>query len=143
MQHARGRLAMPHNLYPKALSLARPVARGWLSLTHAHTSLMADAFKAERDGDLDGCQPLDVWRIGCHLLSQQLERELVRRDVAAAKVRRRLRPLIALRRPRNVLLAEAHDVNGADGFPFTEEEITDLTREAVWFALPTRERAHG
>jgi hypothetical protein len=51
-------------------------------------------------------------------------------------VKRRLRPLIALRKPSNVLLAEAHDVNGASGFPLEEREVNSIAATEMYWALP-------
>ena len=47
-----------------AVSLARPVARGWLSLTHAHAMLLADVA-----GDLGR------YRVHRHVLGLRLEQE--------------------------------------------------------------------
>jgi hypothetical protein len=126
----------PAELVPLAASLARPVARGWMSLGDAHASLIAEAVKAERTGDLGGLTAPNMVKGLQHILSLHLEALERRRDLAAYRIRQRLRPLIASRRPSNVLFAEAHDVNGADDFPLAEEEVTDMVRREMYFALP-------
>lgn len=123
---------MPGNPYALAAELAAPVARGDLTLTDADTALILAAFQQHRRGSPH--DPADVFR-GCqHILRLYLQRHETRRGIAEMKVRRRLRPLIALRKPRNVLLAEAHGVNGAEGFPFQEPEVTTITAREVYFA---------
>ena len=120
---------MTSNPYVLAAELARPVARGWLPLGHAHAALLATALANRRSGS--PYDPFHVFKGLRHILDLHLEAEERRRAVAEMRMKRRLRPLIALRKPRNVLLAEAHGVNGADRFPFTEDEVTDITAAEV------------
>lgn len=132
---------MTDNLYPLAAELARPVARGYLTRTQADATLLASTLQAKREGRL----PYDVKDVfgGLrHILTLNLEREERRRDMAAYRIRRRLRPLIAVRKPSNVLLAEAHDVNGADGFPFTEADVDDMATTEMYFAMPAGRQSH-
>lgn len=123
---------MTRNPYDLAAELARPVARGYLSLSHAHAALLAAALAQQRLGSPYDAH--DVYRGLQHVLGLHLERLERRRAVAEMRMKRRLRPLIALRKPRNVLLAEAHDVNGAEGFPFDEPDVSVIAAREVYFA---------
>ena len=123
---------MTSNPYDLAASLAKPVARGWLPLAHAHATLLATALQRHRLGS--PYDPFHVFKGLRHILDLHLEAEERRRSIAEMRMRRRLRPLIALRKPRNVLLAEAHDVNGAEGFPFDEPDVTTITAREMYFA---------
>ena len=119
--------------YALAAELAQPVARGDLTLTEAHASLLATTLRAVRAGNLAPANILHAYKLQQHVLGLHLEQLEHKRAVAEMKVRRRLRPLLALRKPSNVVLAEAHDVNGAEGFPFAEPEITDIAARETYF----------
>jgi hypothetical protein len=123
--------------YALAAELARPVARGHLTLTDADAELLLTAFGLHRNGS--PYDPLDVFSGLQHILRLHLERLEVARDLAAMRIRSRLRPLLALRKPSNVLLAEAHDVNGAAGFPFDEETVTAMATTEMYWAMPARQ----
>lgn len=112
---------MSTNPYPLAASLARPVARGWLSQDDAEDSILIAALR-----DRSGHDPLDVYRIGRHILSQRLAAEHARRDLAGHHIRRKLWEMIEQRQRARALLAEAHGVNGDEGFPLTEDEVSDI-----------------
>lgn len=114
------------HVYALARELADPVARGTLPHTHALAALLAGTVQAEREGRLAPYKAADVYRLQKHLFGLELERRQRRRDIAAMNVRRRVWPLMKLGRPRNVLLAEAHDVNGAAKFPLDEPEVTEI-----------------
>ena len=129
------------NPYPLAAELARPVARGWLTLTDAHIALLLAACQAVRNGYQDQ-DAAGIWRLQRHVLGLHLEAEERRRDLAEARVKRRLRPLIALRKPSNVLLAEAHDVNGAAGFPLEEREVNSIAATEMYWAMPRHGGQH-
>jgi hypothetical protein len=120
--------------YALAAELAQPVARGYLTLTEAHTALLTSTVAAERLGKLAPYRATDVYRLQRYLLGQHLERLENRRAITAMKVRARIRPLLELRKPRNVVLAEAHDVNGAAGFPFDEPDVTDIANRQAFYA---------
>lgn len=125
---------MPGNPYDLAAELAQPVARGYMPLAHAHVAMLASTVRAERRGELAPHRAVDVFRLQKHILGQHLDRLMARRAVAEGRLKRRIRPLIALRQPRNVVLAEAHDVNGAEGFPFDETDATFLALREIHFA---------
>lgn len=116
---------MPDDPYALAAELARPVAHGYLSVVDAVRALV-----------ISSEQP-DVFRLQQHILGLHLHRLRTRRAVTALHIKRRIKPLLALRKPRNVVLAEAHDVNGAEGFPFDEPAVTDIVqRELYWAGRP-------
>jgi hypothetical protein len=107
--------------YKLAASLARPVARGYLSQDDAEDSLLVTALRSR-----SGHDPLDVYRIARHILAQKLADMHARRELAAHHIKRLLEPMIALHKPSRALLAEAHGVNGEEGFPLGEDEVTEL-----------------
>jgi hypothetical protein len=127
--------------YALARELAQPVARGYLSLTEAHIALLTGSVRAERRGELAPFKAADVFRLQRHLLGLHLERLMSKRDIAEMRIKQRVRPLIASLKPPNVVLAEANDVNGAEGFPFDEVSVNDIARGEVYFAR--RQRRHG
>ena len=129
-------IAPQARLHALAQQLARPVARGWISLTEAHVALLVAAART----DLGDLQFPDFVRGTQYSLQLTLERENARRDLCAHRIRRTVAPMIAARKPRNVLLAEAHGINGEAGFPLIEEEVNDLVKTEVWHALPPAPR---
>ena len=137
--------AMPAgtHLHRLAASLARPVARGWLSPSDAMGSLAAFTFTAKRKGGLGPYKPEDVFGTLCHTLDQRLKSETERRELARLRIRRLLRPMIGTRKPWRALMAEAHGLNGEAAFPLTEGEVGDVVREEVWWSLPAGGRRRG
>lgn len=131
------------NLHRLAASLARPVARGWLSSEAAKDSLAVLTMRAKRKGTLGPYQPGAVFDTLCFTLDQRLKSEENKRDLATHHVRRAVAPMIAARQPSRALLAEAHGVNGAAGFPLTEDEVGEAVRIEVWWSLPAGGRHHG
>lgn len=79
-----------------------------------------------------------LWRGAQHVLNLRIQDETLRRDLAAHAIARVMQPLLASLRPSRMLLAEAHNINGARGFPLTEEEVTDLARTEVYWFLKRR-----
>jgi hypothetical protein len=130
------------HLYRLAASLARPVARGDLDLSAAHASLINNTIAAERRGELGPYKAADVVGGMRDALRLHLERAETRRELTAQRIRRLLAPMIDQRKPRNMLLAEAHGVNGAADFPFSEQEVTDLVTAEVYYSLPARGRSY-
>ena len=125
---------MSANPYALAAELARPVARGYLTRTDALSEMLTSTLALARRNEIAGTEPTDVFRLQRHLFFQHLGRLEANRAIAEMRMTRRLRPLIALRKPSNVLAAEAHDVNGAEGFPFDEQAVNDITAREVFFA---------
>jgi len=118
------------NPYRLAAELARPVARGYLTRTEADAALLAGTLRAKREGRL----PYDVRDVfgGLrHILTLNLENEERRRAMTEHRIQRRIYSVIEKRKPSNVVLAEAHDVNGVDGFPFDETDVTTMAVVAM------------
>jgi len=132
-------MAPYERLYAMARELARPVVTDLLPAAQAGAALWVATLAAERRGELP-CPAEDVVRLQRHLLAGEIRRQRARQDVAAARIRRLLGPMIAMRRKANVLFAEAYGVNGEAGFPLSEEQVTDIVRTEIWFALPARPR---
>ena len=130
------------NPYPLAKELARPVARGWLTLTEAHIALLHATLDAVTHGYQDQ-DVLGIWKLQRHVLGLHLEAEERRRDLAEAQVKRRVRLQLTLRKPRNAVLAEAHDVNGSAGFPLLEREVNSIAAGEMVWALPRGGQHHG
>ena len=127
--------------YPLAASLARPVARGYLTRDDADACLLAATLRARRLGW--PYDPVGTYGVARHVLGLRLAAEEQRRDGAASRIRRLLKPMIGMRKMPSALLAEAHGVNGNNDFPLTEEEVTDIVRTEVWWSLPVGGRRHG
>jgi hypothetical protein len=128
-------------LYGMASEMGRPVAAGVLPLEQAYAACINATLNAERCGHLGGYQANDVIRFQRHLLGQAVTREETRRAITAHRIKRVVAPLIATHQPRNVLLAEAHGVNGQENLPLTEGEVEDLVTTEVWYSLPWPRRA--
>ena len=126
--------AAAEHAYALAVELAQPVARGYLPLAHAYAAMLASTVRAERLGELTPYTAADVFRLQKHLLGQHLDRLETRRAITESRVRRRIKPMIAIGKPRNAVLAEAHDVNGAEGFPFDEPDVNDIASGEIWLA---------
>jgi hypothetical protein len=129
----KGDVSVTH-AYALAAELAQPVVRGHLPLAHAYAAMLASTVAAERLGELAPYKAPDVYRLQRHLLGQRLQRLETRRAITEMRIKRRIRPMIALGKPRNAVLAEAHDVNGAEGFPFDEPDVNDIALGEVWLA---------
>jgi len=125
--------------YALAASLARPVVRGYMTPHEARCAIAVHVSKAEREGRMD-YDPGDVISFSRWLLASQIKRLEERRSLAAARIVWRVRPFIGTNRARNVILAEAHDVNGAEGFPFSEPEVTGIVDRELYYARRPR---HG
>lgn len=130
-------------LYGMAREMGRPVARGELPLEHAFAACIAATLAAERAGELGRYKAHDVVRFQRWLVTEHARQEQRRRDLATHRIKRVVRPMIAVGKQSNVLLAEAHGVNGAGGVPLTEAEVTQVVAAEVWFSLPKGARRHG
>ena len=124
-----------------AASLARPVARGYLTLTDAHGTLLGGVLRAKREGMPYGER--DAYRGLQHILQLRLDAERRRREMCEYRIARRIKPLIERNKPSNAIYAEAHDVNGAEGFPLSEPEVNELAASEMFWALEPRRRRHG
>jgi hypothetical protein len=120
--------------YALAAELANPVARGYLPLCHAYAALLASTVRAERLGELGPYKATDVFGLQKHILGLHLDQLMAKRAVTEGRLKHRIRPLIKLRQPRNRVLAEAHDVNGGEGFPFDEPDVNFLALREIHFA---------
>jgi hypothetical protein len=129
-------MTAPRNIYGIAREMGRPVARGEMPLVQADAAIICDTLAQERSGALDGLKAPDVVRLKRFLLRQEVRRQEVARELAAWRIERLVKPMIAAHTPRNALLAEAHGVNGAAGFPLSEDEVTEIVRTEVYWALP-------
>jgi hypothetical protein len=113
-------------------SLARPVSCGLLAEAHAYAAIVAAVARATTaDDDLEA-----VVAIWWHILVEHIRVITQQRDLVTHRIRRSLRPMIGTRQPWNVLMATAHDLNGAGNFPMSENEVASIVKTEVWFALP-------
>lgn len=115
--------------------LARATIVGDLDMTQADITIINASLKAHRENRHPdcNCDPLDCARLRQHVMRQAIKSMQRDRDRTTSGIRRVLRPLMVERARVNVLLAEAHNVNGEQGFPFTEEQITDIVADAVYW----------
>jgi hypothetical protein len=110
-----------------AASLARPVVRGWLPINQAEAALAASIARAERAGTSPGIGALDEkLAIERHILQLYIDREEQRRADVAHQIWRVVRPLILAGADRYRARAEAHDVNAANDFCFSEPEVEQV-----------------
>jgi hypothetical protein len=114
--------------------LAILVTRGTYPEAEACRELSATlAWHAERAG---------IRSVSCRVLAaDMLADEAAHRDHATWRIKQAIAPMLAAHRRSNAVLAEAHGVNGAAGFPLTEEEVTDVVRREMFFALPAAPKA--
>lgn len=129
------------SLYPLAAALARPVARGHLTRTQADASLLAATLAAKRLGRMP-YDVRDVYRGLRHILTLHLEKEGRRRAMTEHRIQRCIRSVIEAREPSRTVLAEAHHINGADGFPLDEHDVTAMAVVAMRRAVRWEGRAN-
>lgn len=127
-------------LYGLARELGRAVARDMLPLEEAYAACINAALEAERTDGLSHYNASDVCSFLRFLVQDTAKREDERRMLARHRIRRTLQPLVAMHKPSHILRAEAHGVNGAEGFPLTEPEVDDIVATELWFALPAPAR---
>jgi len=125
------------NPYALAEQLANPVVRGYLPAAEAMSAILVAAL---RYGRATSYEPRGVFRLCRHLFDLRAERLEIKRAVTEMRIKRRLKPLIAMHKPSNVLLAEAHDVNGTDGFPLDEPEVAEIAHTEMYWSLPRQGR---
>jgi hypothetical protein len=137
-------MTAPRNIYGIAREMGRPVARGEIPLVQAHAALIVDTLAQERSGELGEFRAHDVVRLKRHLLGLEVHRHQVARALTEHRIKRFIKPMIAARKPPNAILSEAHGINGAAGFPLAEDEVTDIVKERIYWALPEApwERRH-
>lgn len=128
------------HLYALARELARPVARGHLCREQAEDWLLAATLSKRHQ--IGGLDPENIFRYQIHLLRLWLDRHRDEQAIARGKITRRLMPLLARQAPANQLLAEAHDVNGSEGFPLTDEAVTMTAFDARYWANRRERSAH-
>lgn len=122
---------------------AKPIVQGRISTAAALGAIVAATARGMREGTLDGNGTFeDRVRIANHILWLNIRNLEAARDEAAGAVGRSLRPLIAVRVPRNRLMAEGHNLNGDRGFPLSEPEVEELVTILVWRTMQG-ERRHG
>ena len=93
------------------------------------------------------CEKSGITDASCKkLAASMLDDDRNRREIATARIKHLLRPMIAERKPWGSLMAEAHGLNGSAGFPLAEAKVSEIVRTEVWFALPPAPRGgrpHG
>lgn len=114
--------------------LALAIATGTYPKAEAERELATTlAWHAEQAG---------IRSVSCRALAaSMLEDAEANRCDTTERIKRLVAPLIAARHRRNAVLAEAHGVNGSDGFPLTEDEVTGIVRREIWFSLPPAQGA--
>ena len=132
---------MTPNPYDLARELARPVARGYLDRREAYATMLVRTVAADRQGKLAPYRAGDVFAHQTHVFRQHLERLEIQRAVTELRIKRRIKPLVAMRKPTNAVLAEAHDVNGAEGFPFDEADVNTIATTEIYWAMPRHANA--
>ena len=60
--------------------------------------------------------------------AQEIAHLETQRAITSYHITRLVRRLRAIGKPRNVLLAEAHGLNGEANFPLSEDEVADLVK---------------
>ena len=116
--------------------LGRAVSRGFLPHQQAEAALLVGIAR-DRQGGV-----ADRFRIARHILRQNINNHDAARDAVSGRIMRLLKPLIGIRAPWGVLMAEAHEANGAAGFPLDEDEVSQLVEVEVWWSLPPAPRQH-
>lgn len=130
-----------------AVSLARPVVRGLLPIDQAEAALAVSIAREERAGSSTGTGTLDEkLAVERHILQLYIDREERRRADVAHQIWRVVRPLIQAGANRYRARAEAHDVNAANDFCFSEPEVEQVLIEnllAMQAQAQAQIRAHA
>lgn len=128
----------PMSIFDLARELAAPVARGMLPKCLADAALLCSALKAERDGTPG--HAFENYGAARHVLGLHTASLETKQDLAIARIRRVITPMIASREKSSRLLAEAHNINGEAGFPLTEAQVNETVTAMVFWH---RRGAHG
>jgi len=119
------RLWGAHDAHRLAVAIATGIYSGEEARRELATTL---AWHAERAG---------IRSVSCRALAaDMLADESDVRETATQNIKRLVAPMIAIRKPSGAVFAEAHGFNGKSGFPLTEEEVTDVVKREMYFALP-------
>jgi len=129
----------------------RAALRGWLAEDAEHATLaVLHGRYAVKDGlhhmitcALHHARLAKIPDDTAHSVAVEMFWEVLRgheawREQAEFRIKRRVKPLIGLRKPSNVLLAEAHGENGAAGFPLAEREVNAIVAAELSWAMPYR-----
>lgn len=127
------------DIFALARELSRPVARGLLPVRHADATLLVCAIRHETPG----FDPFGQARTAASLMRQRIKEISVQREVTEYRIVRAVRPLIATREPKNVLLRSAHDINGRSGFPLREVEVEPVVKREVAMSNARGRRYNG
>ncbi len=106
-----------------AYSLAGPVTKSLLTGKQAYVTLGLAAAKLP-DGEAEFAAAGASLRSAVALARDNQRNVMF--DIIIA-----IGPLIGARRPLNVLLAEAHGINGAQGWWFTEAQVTQIVMREI------------
>jgi len=114
-----------------ANELGYAVARGWLTLTLADAAILARV-KDDAAATMAARETRRSATVWSHI-REQIKTRI--RDVTWANARRHV--------PKNVILAEAHEINR--GQTLSEREVNDIVLEVIWEHLPDppRRRRHA
>lgn len=118
---------MDATIYGMARQMGRAAAMGFLPRAHADAAMIAAACRAEREGRTECAAPRVVW-FAQHLFRQEAERITTRRSVTEYQVAKASRRLMEMNAPVGRIWAEAHNENGAAGFPLTEREVEGVVK---------------
>lgn len=110
----------PEQIDRMAYSFAKPITQGYLSGSQAYAALAVAT-----DGDATALEK--AWAAVQSAVALYRDQQ----RIVAAEIRIALEPLIGNFKPPNVLLAEAHGVNGERGFWLTEKQVHDITVQEV------------
>jgi hypothetical protein len=76
------------------------------------------------------------------LLQEEIDALNARIDALVGAIAAEIRPLVAKREPKNILLATAHDCNAREDFLIREDEIEGIVKNIVRLAITAKRPAH-
>lgn len=106
------------------MQLGRAVARGMLPLAQADAALVLQLIDAPGDPD----ETIRIWR---HVLGQHVCNYEARREETAGRIKWQVLRSARALAPWRALMAQAHDINGIDGFHFTEPQVKAMVELLV------------